>query len=99
MTRSESERRPACAPITTITEFYREEFIKHRECLEQQREFYSERAIGEVEAALARILAELDRLCARENAGELVGRLLRKLDVVTGLSAYQTWSDHPPILH
>ncbi len=70
--------------------FYREEFVKHHRCLQQQRPYYSEAAITDVEAALTRILAELDRLCCKENADQLVSSLLKKFDVVTGLSA---WSD------
>lgn len=73
-----------------ITEFYREEFVKHRRCLQEQRPYYSESAIIGVEAALARILAELEQLSAKDNAPQLVSSLLKKFDVVTGLS---TWSD------
>ena len=70
-----------------ITNFYREEFIKHKQVLKQQREYYSERAITEVEAALARTLAQLEQLCSRDNADKVMSDLLRKLDVVTNLSA------------
>jgi len=73
-----------------IMEFYREEFVKHRRCLQRQRAYYSEQAIGDVEEALARIINELDQLCAQDNANQLVSSLLKKFDVVTGLSA---WSD------
>lgn len=73
---------------TTIAQFYREEFLRHRQCLEQQREFYSERAILDAEAALARILAQLDRLCVQQNAAQVVSCLLRKIDLLTGLSAF-----------
>ena len=70
--------------------FYREEFIKHQRCLERQREFYSRDAFSGVEAALTRILAELEHLSTRENADQVVSRLLATFDVVTGLSA---WTD------
>jgi len=73
-----------------ITNFYREEFIKHQEVLHQHREYYSERAIVEVEAALTRTLARLEQLCSRDNADKVMSDLLRKFDVVTNLSA---WSD------
>lgn len=73
-----------------LTDFYREEFLKHRQCLERHREFYSERAIAEVEIALNRTIARLEHLCRKEDADEVVSRLLRRFDVVTGLSA---WSD------
>lgn len=73
-----------------ITEFYREEFIKHHRCLQQQRPYYSEGAITDVEAALTRTMGRLEHLCTKDNADELVSSLLKKFDVVTGLSA---WSD------
>ena len=73
-----------------IIEFYREEFIKHRRCLQEQRPYYSESAITDVEVALARILNELERLSTQDDAPQLVSSLLKKFDVVTGLSA---WSD------
>ncbi|MBI2833420.1 MAG: hypothetical protein HYX76_03220 [Acidobacteria bacterium] len=76
--------------MSTLHDFYREEFLKHQRCLEKQREFYSEHAIREVERALTRIISGLEQLCARENADQVVSQLLRKFDVVTGLSA---WSD------
>jgi hypothetical protein len=77
-----------------IIEFYREEFVKHRRCLQRQRPYYSDRAITDVEAALTRILADLEQLSARDNAPQVVSSLLKQFDVVTGLSA---WSDpkHP----
>jgi hypothetical protein len=74
----------------SLTDFYREEFLKHQRCLEDQREYYSERAILDAEAALSRILRELDTICTKKDADELLGRLLRKIDLLTGLSA---WSD------
>jgi len=75
---------------TTYIEFYREELIKHKRCLEQQREYYSERAVASVDTALSRLLAQLDDLCSQRDADQLLSRLLRTIDVVTGLSA---WSD------
>jgi hypothetical protein len=73
-----------------LMEFYREEFVKHHRCLQRQRPYYSEGAITNVEAALARIIEELDQLCRKDNANQVVSSLLKKFDVVTGLSA---WSD------
>ena len=78
------------APSSARTTFYREELFKHRQCLEQQREYYSEKAITDVETALTRLIADVDRLCARKDGDQLVSRLLRKIDGVTRLSA---WSD------
>ncbi|HZR23451.1 MAG TPA: hypothetical protein VFA59_07690 [Vicinamibacterales bacterium] len=77
-------------PIHAIAEFYREEFVKHHRCLQRQRDYYSESAITEVEAALSKIINELEHLSTQENAPQLVSHLLKKFDVVTGLSA---WSD------
>lgn len=73
-----------------LTDFYREEFLKCQRCLEQQREYYSESTISDVEQALTRAMAQLDRLCTKADADKVVSRLLRQFDVVTGLSA---WSD------
>jgi hypothetical protein len=73
-----------------LTDFYRQEFIKHRECLALQREYYSERAITDADGAIARILNELEHLCAKDDADQLMSQLLRTFDVVTNLSA---WSD------
>jgi hypothetical protein len=84
---------PDSRPISAqhpITEFYREEFVKHHRCLQQHRAYFSETAITDVEAALARILAELEHLCAKDDADQVVSSLLKKFDVVTGLSA---WTD------
>lgn len=74
----------------SLSDFYREEFLKCQECLEAQREFYSERTISEVERALSRVMSQLDRLCTKADADKVVSRLLRQFDVVTRLSA---WSD------
>jgi hypothetical protein len=82
-----SSRPPAQHPLT---EFYREEFKKHQQCLQRQRPYYSESAITDVEAALTRIMGQLEQLCSKDNADQVVGSLLKKFDVVTGLSA---WSD------
>jgi hypothetical protein len=73
-----------------IMEFYREEFVKHRRCLQRQRLYYSEGAITDVESALIRVLEKLEYLCAKDDADKVVSLLLKKFDVVTGLSA---WSD------
>jgi hypothetical protein len=89
MPRFVTDSRPISAQHP-LTEFYRQEFVKHRRCLQQQRPYYSESAITDVEAALTKILAQLDQLCSCENANQVVSALLKKFDVVTGLSA---WSD------
>jgi len=76
--------------LHSVSDFYREEFVKCRRCLEQQREFFSEDAIIDAERALAQVLAQLDNLCAKADADQVLSRLLREFDVVTGPSA---WSD------
>jgi hypothetical protein len=78
------------AVFHSVSNFYREEFLKCQQCLEQQREFYSERTINDVEQALLKVMAQLDRLCTKADADQVVSRLLRQFDVVTGLSA---WTD------
>jgi len=89
MPRFVSDSRPISA-THPIIEFYREEFIKHQRCLQEQRAYYSEGAITDVEHALMKILGQLERLSSQDDAPQLVSSLLKKFDVVTGLSA---WSD------
>jgi hypothetical protein len=76
--------------VSTLTDFYREEFLKHHKCLQAQREYFSPQAIKNAEDALLKIIADLDRLSEEANAEHLVAKLLKEFDVVTGLSA---WSD------
>src|ERR1051325_4199955 len=76
--------------VSTLTEFYREEFVKHHKCLQAQREYFSEQAIENAENALLKIIADLDRLSEQTNAEHIVAKLLKEFDVVTGLSG---WSE------
>ena len=86
-----TDLRPDSDPVVhSLTNFYREEFVKCQRCLEQQREYYSEDAISDVERALTRVLSELDRLCTTGDADKVVSNLLRQFDVATGLTA---WTD------
>jgi hypothetical protein len=94
MPRFVTDSRPISAQHP-IAEFYREEFAKHRRCLQRQRPYYSESAITDVEAALAKVMNRLEQLSTQANAPQVVSSLLKKFDVVTGLSA---WSD-PKHLH
>jgi hypothetical protein len=87
-----ADRVPA---VSVPADFYRQELIRHRECLAQQREYFSERAISDVDRALARVLNQLEQLCAKDDAGQVIERLLRSFNAVTGLSG---WSD-PTQLH
>jgi hypothetical protein len=86
-----TDSRPVCEPaFYSVSTFYREEFVKCQRCLEQQREYFSETAIHDAEQALTRVMGELDRLCSKADADQVVSRLLQQFDVVTGLSA---WTD------
>jgi len=86
-----TDSRPQPNPgFHSLSNFYREEFLKCQRCLDAQREFYSERAIREVETALTKVMAQLDRLCTTADADKVVSRLLQQFDTVARLSA---WSD------
>jgi hypothetical protein len=95
MARVVSPDRVLSAPVSLTSDFYRAEFIRHRECLRRQREYFSERAITDADRALALVLGRLDQLCAKKDADQLMGQLLRQFNAVTGLSG---WSD-PKQLH
>jgi hypothetical protein len=95
MARVVSPARVLSAPVTTSTDFYRSELTKHRQCLAAQRESFSERAITEADEALARVINQLEQLCAKDDAEQLMAGLLRQFNAVTGLSG---WSD-PTRLH
>ena len=82
--------RPGPLPSSPLTEFYREEFIKHHRCLQKQREYYSSQAIDSVETALVRVISQVETLSAKADADQVVAKLLREFDVVTRLSS---WSD------
>lgn len=82
--------RPGPALASPLTEFYREEFVKHHRCLQEQREYFSSQAIESVESALVRVISQVDSLTAKADADQVVAKLLREFDLVTRLSA---WSD------
>jgi len=86
MARVVSPNRVLNASVGLAADLYRDEFIRHRECLARQREYFSERAITDADQALARVLAQLEQLCSKDDADQLMGRLLRKFNAVTGLS-------------
>jgi hypothetical protein len=77
-----------------LSDFYREEFLRHREWLARQREYFSERAITDADGAIALILNQLENLCAKDDADQVMSTLLRKFDVVTGLSASEPLQYH-----
>jgi hypothetical protein len=95
MARIVNSGRLLSAHVSVPADFYRQEFMRHRECLARQREYFSEGAISNADQALARVLNELEQLCACDNADQVIAGLLRKFNAVTGLSA---WSD-PKQLH
>lgn len=76
---------PACQ---CLAEFFGEEFRKHHRCLEEHREYYSEVAIAQAEAALGKVLQQMEQLCRRDDACEVVGHLLKQFEAVTKLSAF-----------
>lgn len=84
-----SSHRVSSASVT-VHAFYRNEFIRHRECLALQREYFSERAITDADAALVKVLGRLDEICQRDGGDQLITQLLRQFNAVTGLSG---WSD------
>jgi hypothetical protein len=87
MARVVSPFRGSNAPVRLLSDFYREEFLKHRECLARQREYYSERAITDADGAIALVLRQIESICAKDDAQQVMSRLLRSFDIVTGLSA------------
>ena len=70
-----------------ISDFYREEFLRHKSRLECQRTFFTEGTYEEIEEVLNRIIAEMDRICEVDNFEELAGHLLQRIDIVTNLSS------------
>jgi hypothetical protein len=86
-----TDPRPLSAHRRTVhVEFYREELIKHKRCLQIQRQYFSDRAVDSAEHALNRLLSRLDRLCLQKDADVVMGDLLRQFDSVTNLSG---WAD------
>ena len=85
----------ASLPCGCLADYFRQEILKHHQCLQRQREYYSEVAITQAEQALMRILEQVEGLCQREDACQVISELLRKFDAVTKLSA---WTD-PQHLH
>jgi hypothetical protein len=69
-----------------ISNFYREEFLRHKMRLEYQRPFVEEKTYEEMGSVLDRIITEIDRICEVENFEELASHLLHRFDVVTNLS-------------
>ena len=86
-----TDSRPKCDPVFhSRSSFYREEFLKCQRCLEQQREYYSERTISDVEQALSKVMNQLDHLCTSSDADQVVSRLLSQFNIVAGPNG---WTD------
>jgi len=75
-------------PCNCLADFFRQEILRHHHCLEAQREYFSDVAINQAEQALMRILEQVEGLCQREDACQVIGDLLKKFDAVTKLSAW-----------
>ena len=69
-----------------ISDFYREEFLRHKVRLEYQRAFFADDSYEQIETALDRIITEIDKICEVENFERLASHLLHRFDVVTNLS-------------
>src|SRR5262249_40585766 len=81
--------RPLSGPTCNcLAEFFREEFLKHHRCLEEQREYYSEIAITQAEDALTRVMSQLEQICQRDDACAVMEQVLKQLDLVTRLSSW-----------
>ena len=70
-----------------ISNFYKEEFLRHKCRLEFQRPFFQDKTYEEIESVLNKIIDEMDKICEVENFEELASHLLHRIDVVTNLSA------------
>lgn len=69
-----------------ISDFYKEEFVRHRSRLETQRSFFPEHTYSEIESALDRIIEEIERISEVDDFDEMASHLLHRIDVVTSLS-------------
>jgi hypothetical protein len=69
-----------------ISDFYREEFLRHKTRLETQKTFFADESYEEIETVLNKIIDEIDKMSQVDNFEELAGHLLQRIDVVTSLS-------------
>ena len=91
LTRFLTDSPPPCdRALPSLSNFYREEFIRCQRCLDAQREYHSERTISDVEQALTQIMSQLDTLCEQNKANQVVSHVLRQIDLVAGRSS---WAD------
>ena len=69
-----------------ISDFYREEFLRHKSRLATQKIFFTDETYIEIEAVLNKIIEEMDKMSQVDNFEELAGHLLERIDVVTSLA-------------
>jgi hypothetical protein len=69
-----------------ISDFYREEFLRHKIRLEHQRPFFTDSTYEDIESVLDRVISEIDKICEVENFESFASHLLHRFDVVTNLS-------------
>jgi cell fate (sporulation/competence/biofilm development) regulator YlbF (YheA/YmcA/DUF963 family) len=70
-----------------ISDFYREEFVRHRSRLETQKSFFPQQTYSEIESALDKIIEEIEKISQVANFDELASHLLHRIDIVTSLSS------------
>jgi len=70
-----------------ISDFYRQEFLRHKTRLETQRSFFADQTYVEIESVLDKIIEEIDKISQVDDFDELASHLLHRIDVVTSLSA------------
>ncbi len=80
-----------------ISAFYKEEFLKHKARLELQKEFYSDKALSDIETALDKIIKDIDNICRLDQFSRLASQLLERIDVITNLSGSP--SNHSQKIH
>ena len=68
--------------------FYRQQLFCHWQCLEQQREHYSDKAMADIKRALGSLISRVDSLCDDERGHKVVAQLLCKIDCVSRLSSW-----------
>lgn len=68
-------------------EFYREEIVRHLQCLQTAQDSAVPHAAAVLDQAARCLLQAVDRLAGNAQAPRLMSRILRELDVLSGLSA------------
>src|SRR4029453_4132292 len=82
---------PPCDRVLhSLSNFYREEFIRSQRFRGARGGYYSEPTISDVERALTEVMSQLDQLCEQNKANQVVSHVLQQIDLVAGRSA---WAD------